>query len=73
MGDRRIFLKSLHDTFFNKDLFDEPNFGRIHLAGQYHLLAVSFSQIINEDICFPCDLFYLFYGIMYEKMQEAQR
>ena len=35
MGDGRIFLKSLCDTSFNKDLLNEPNFGRIHLAGQY--------------------------------------
>jgi hypothetical protein len=35
MGGGRIFLKSLRDTFFNKDLLNEPNFSRIHLAGQY--------------------------------------
>ncbi len=35
MGGGRIFLKSLRDTCFNKDLSNEPNFGRIHLAGQY--------------------------------------
>jgi len=35
MGDGRIFLKSLCDTSFNKDLSNEPNFGRIYLAGQY--------------------------------------
>jgi hypothetical protein len=35
MGVRRIFLKNLRDTTFNKDLSNEPNFGRIHLAGQY--------------------------------------
>jgi hypothetical protein len=29
------FLKNLCDTSFNKDLSNEPNFGRIHLAGQY--------------------------------------
>ncbi len=33
MGYGRIFLKSLCDTSFNKDLSNEPNFGR--LAGQY--------------------------------------
>ncbi len=27
VGDGRIFLKSLGDTFFNKDLSNEPNFG----------------------------------------------
>ncbi len=35
MGDGRIFLKSRRDTSFNKDLSNEPNLGRIHLAGQY--------------------------------------
>jgi hypothetical protein len=33
-GDGQIFLKNLRDTSFNKDLLNEPNFGRIHLAGQ---------------------------------------
>jgi len=33
MGGGQIFLKSLRDTSFNKDLSNEPNFGRIHLAG----------------------------------------
>ncbi len=35
MGDWRIFLKSRRDTSFNKDLLIDPNFNRIHLAGQY--------------------------------------
>ncbi len=35
MGGGRIFLKNLRDATFNKDLSNEPNFGRIHLAGQY--------------------------------------
>jgi hypothetical protein len=35
MGGGRIFLKSLYDTSFNKDLSNEPNLGRIRLAGQY--------------------------------------
>jgi hypothetical protein len=35
MGDGRIFLKSLRDASLNKDLSNEPTFGRIHLAGQY--------------------------------------
>jgi len=30
MGGGRIFLKT-----FNDELSNEPNFGRIHLAGQY--------------------------------------
>jgi hypothetical protein len=35
MGGGRISPQSLRDTSFNKDLLNEPNFGRIHLAGQY--------------------------------------
>ncbi len=35
MGDGRIFLKTRRDASFNKDLSNEPNFDRIHLAGQY--------------------------------------
>ena len=35
MGDGQIFLKSLRGASFNKDLSNEPTFGRIHLAGQY--------------------------------------
>ncbi len=35
MVDGRIFLQSLRDASFNKDLSNEPNFNRIHLAGQY--------------------------------------
>ncbi len=34
-GGGRIFLKNLGDTSFYKDLSNEPNLGRIHLAGQY--------------------------------------
>jgi hypothetical protein len=35
MGDGRIFLNNLRETSINKDLSNEPNFGLIHLAGQY--------------------------------------
>ncbi len=35
MGGGRIFLKNLRETTFNKDLSNEPSFGRIHLARQY--------------------------------------
>jgi hypothetical protein len=35
MGDGRIFLKNLRASLFNDDLSNEPNVGRIHLAGQY--------------------------------------
>jgi hypothetical protein len=34
-GDGQILLKPRRDDSFNKDLSNEPNFGRIHLAGQY--------------------------------------
>ncbi len=35
MGGGRIFLKNRRASPFNDDLSNEPNFGRIHLAGQY--------------------------------------
>ncbi len=35
MGDGRILLKPRRDDSFKKVLSNEPNFGRIHLAGQY--------------------------------------
>jgi hypothetical protein len=35
MGDGQIFLKTRRDASFNKDQANEPNFDRIHLAGQY--------------------------------------
>ncbi len=35
MGDGRIFLKTGRDDSFNKDLSNEPNLDRIHVAGQY--------------------------------------
>jgi hypothetical protein len=35
MGDRRTFLNHLRETSINNDLSNEPNFGLIHLAGQY--------------------------------------
>jgi hypothetical protein len=35
MGGGRIFLKTRRDASFNEDLSNEPNFDRIHLAGQY--------------------------------------
>ncbi len=34
-GGRQIFLKNCRAYLFNDDLSKEPNFGRIHLAGQY--------------------------------------
>jgi hypothetical protein len=36
MGRRWIFLKNLRASLFNDDLWNnEPNFSKIHLAGQY--------------------------------------
>ncbi len=35
MGDVRICLKNNRTYLFNDDLSNEPNFGQIHLAGQY--------------------------------------
>jgi hypothetical protein len=35
LGDRRIFIYKKNHRAFNKDLLNEPNFGRIHLAGKY--------------------------------------
>jgi hypothetical protein len=35
MGDGRIFLKNPRASFFNKDLWNEHNFGWIHLARKY--------------------------------------
>jgi hypothetical protein len=52
MGDWRIFLKSLHDASFNKDLSNEPNFDRIHIAGQYlYLFVGALSQIHVCQFC----------------------
>ena len=34
-GDGLIFQKNHCASLFNDDLLKEPNFGRIHLAGQY--------------------------------------
>ncbi len=35
MGDGPFFSKNLQASLFNDNLSNEPNFGRIHLAGQY--------------------------------------
>ncbi len=35
MGGGRIFQKNRRACLYNDDLSNEPNFGRIHLAGQY--------------------------------------
>jgi hypothetical protein len=35
MGGGQIFLKTFRASLFTEDLSDEPNFSRIHIAGQY--------------------------------------
>jgi hypothetical protein len=35
VGGGRIFPRNLRASHFNDDLSEEPNFGRINLAGQY--------------------------------------
>jgi hypothetical protein len=35
MGDGQIFPKYIRASLFNDDLWNDPNFGRIHLDGQY--------------------------------------
>jgi hypothetical protein len=35
MRGGQIFLKTFGASLFNEELSNEPNFGRIHLAGQY--------------------------------------
>ncbi len=35
MEERADFSKICRDASFNKDLSNEPDFDRIHLAGQY--------------------------------------
>ena len=35
MRGGRIFLKTFGAHLFSEDLSNEPNFGRVHLAGQY--------------------------------------
>ncbi len=43
------FSKNLRASLFNDNLSNEPNFGRIHLAGQYLLnLSDMFRDRVNE-------------------------
>ncbi len=49
MGDGRFFLKKGHDASFNKDLTNEPNFDRIHLAGQYLQRRYCKNVLINNN------------------------
>ncbi len=49
MGGGRIFLKNLRDTSFNKDLSNEPTFGRIHLVGQYLKYIIKYRWIYQNN------------------------
>jgi hypothetical protein len=49
MGDGRIFLKIRRASSFNKDLSNEPNFGRIHLAGQVPLKVHKNENFFGSD------------------------
>jgi hypothetical protein len=48
MGDGRIFLKIFHASLFNVDLSNEPNFGRINLAGQYLKGGAHYQKVVWE-------------------------
>jgi hypothetical protein len=48
MGDGRIFLKTRRNASFNKDLWNEPTFGRIHLAGQWTVPLSTFLRIFQS-------------------------
>jgi hypothetical protein len=58
MGGRADFSNNLGTSPFNKYLSNEPNFDRIHLAGQYLQLTkfvnMSFSSITETVV--PCIL-----------------
>ncbi len=67
-GDGRIFLKSRRDTSFNKDLSNEPTFGRIQLAGQYlskvlvYLYSPDFTTFLKH--CHRGRIFFINKGIL---------
>jgi hypothetical protein len=48
MGDGRIFLINLRDTFFNEDLSNESNFGLIYFAG-VPLSTVSINHVCTQS------------------------
>jgi hypothetical protein len=58
MVDRRIFLKNRRASSFNKDLSNEPNFGRIHLAGHYLKAAQNHFLNFKVPVSFKkiCDI-----------------
>ncbi len=53
MGDGSIFLKNHSASLFNEDLSNEPNFGRIHLAGQY--VPLSLLDILSKTQGYKMD------------------
>ncbi len=52
-GDGQIFSKTLCTSLFNGDLSNEPNFGRIHLAGQVPLKFLEDITKLVETILKP--------------------
>ncbi len=52
MGGGQIFLKTFRTSLFNDDLSNEPNFGLIHLAGEYlSSLAENDSKKVRYQYC----------------------
>jgi hypothetical protein len=49
MGSGRIFLKDLRAFLFNEDLSKKPNFGWIHLAGQYLKVPIYEAQVFFSE------------------------
>jgi hypothetical protein len=57
MTDGRIFLKIFRASLFNDDLSNEPNFGRIHLAGQYlsvNVFVVDYVSLFLSFVTVEC-------------------
>ncbi len=74
MGDGRIFLITRCDVSFNKVLWNEPTFGRIHLAGQY-LFKRTRNQPLKQTQQQNCRDFYSFQALLncllYNKMSTT--
>jgi hypothetical protein len=77
MGGGRISLKVRRASLFNDDLSNEPNFGRIHLAGQYlfkyQILFASMKLLTNyENASEPLlKNFLLFDGSMFSSVHPS--
>jgi hypothetical protein len=52
MGDGRIFFKNLRASLFNDDLSNEPNFGRVHLTGQFFEIRVKYPFYVVQGPLF---------------------